>query len=231
MGVHITGRHVDLTDDLRAYIERKVERLEKHADRLEFVEAVIDKNRYLHRAEIRLKAGIIGMTVTASDRDPKRAVDLMLDKVERRLAKEMDLLKKGSKHTTRVPKKPLAALGTEATVGIVDEETGDEIEPANFRRGRRGEKLADAGLNGRSPRTRAAATLTVEPVWLEKLGLRVFNRGEVAAERISVEEAAERLFFEDETFLCFTNAETGVMNVIYRRKDGNFAVMEMAEAE
>lgn len=231
MDVHITGRHVDVSDELRRYMERKIPRLSKYTDRLQSLEFVIEKNRFLHRAEVRLKAGIVGFTASETDRDPKRAFDLVLDKAERRLAKEMGVLNKNKKHSTRQAKTAAPAAASEAA-GEEEEVGSQSSEPAETPARRRGRKTAaGTATAARRSATQAVNQTRIEPVWLEKLGLRVFSRGPVQLEKLTTEEAAERLFFEDENFLCYRNAETDALNVIYRRKDGNFAVIEPSAAE
>lgn len=235
MDVHITGRHVDVSDELRRYMERKIPRLNKYTDRLQTLEFVIEKNRFLHRAEVRLKAGIVGFTASETDRDPKRAFDLVLDKAERRLAKEMGVLNKNKKRSTRQAKNAIPEPEIEETA---EEETaiaasGEPVEEPARQRARSGARKAGAGTApaARRATARSAGRVRTEPVWLEKLGLRVFAGRPVPLESLTTEEAAERLFFEDENFLCYKNADTGALNVIYRRKDGNFAVIEPGAAE
>lgn len=47
-----------------------------------------------------------------------------------------------------------------------------------------------------------------------------------AMKPMSVEEAAEQLAMLDQNFVVFTNAKTNRVNVLYRRADGNFGLIE-----
>lgn len=47
-----------------------------------------------------------------------------------------------------------------------------------------------------------------------------------AMKPMSVEEAAEQLAILDQNFVVFTNAKTNRVNVLYRRADGNFGLIE-----
>ena len=47
--------------------------------------------------------------------------------------------------------------------------------------------------------------------------------------KMTQEEALARMDEMDVPFLVFRNAETGVMNVIYRRDDGNYGLIEPEE--
>jgi putative sigma-54 modulation protein len=48
----------------------------------------------------------------------------------------------------------------------------------------------------------------------------------VAAKPMSVEEAVMQLGLRDDQFLVFTNAATETVNVLYRRKNGGFGLIE-----
>jgi len=48
---------------------------------------------------------------------------------------------------------------------------------------------------------------------------------------MSVEEALEQLSVLKNDFILFTNSETDEVNVIYKRKDGNFGLLELGEEE
>jgi putative sigma-54 modulation protein len=45
---------------------------------------------------------------------------------------------------------------------------------------------------------------------------------------MDVEEAAMQLKLAGNEFLVFTNSKTRLINVLYRRKDGNFGLIEPA---
>lgn len=54
----------------------------------------------------------------------------------------------------------------------------------------------------------------------------IFQTESIAVKPMSVEEAAEQLEVEAGSFRVFTNAETERINIIYRREDGHFGVIE-----
>jgi putative sigma-54 modulation protein len=55
---------------------------------------------------------------------------------------------------------------------------------------------------------------------------RVIKSRRLTAKPMDVDEAAMQLDLSQEDFLVFTNARTEVLNVIYRRGDGNFGLIE-----
>ncbi|MFQ5828196.1 MAG: ribosome hibernation-promoting factor, HPF/YfiA family [Candidatus Methylomirabilia bacterium] len=67
------------------------------------------------------------------------------------------------------------------------------------------------------PAPRAVAEATSEPFVVTR---------RVTRKPMSVEEAAMQLKLRSDQFLVFTNAATDVVNVLYRRKDGTFGLIE-----
>jgi len=84
--------------------------------------------------------------------------------------------------------------------------------------------------HSREARNRRSVTLTL-PVLSEAAlaggeGRRIVRTQRIAAKPMSVEEAADRLEVEAGSFLVFTNAETEAINIIHRRDDGHFGLIE-----
>jgi len=57
-------------------------------------------------------------------------------------------------------------------------------------------------------------------------GPKIIRSKRFAMKPMSVEEAAMQLDISDSSFLVFLNPATERVNVIYRRKDGNFGLIE-----
>jgi putative sigma-54 modulation protein len=60
----------------------------------------------------------------------------------------------------------------------------------------------------------------------EDSGARVVRESEFSARRLTVDEAIMQLNLLHNAFLVFTNAGSGEINVIYRRDDGNYGLIE-----
>ncbi|RMG67846.1 MAG: ribosome-associated translation inhibitor RaiA [Nitrospirae bacterium] len=58
--------------------------------------------------------------------------------------------------------------------------------------------------------------------------IRIIKRKKFAMKPMTVDEAAMQMELLDKDFFVFTNAETEQINVIYRRKDGDFGLIEPA---
>jgi putative sigma-54 modulation protein len=55
---------------------------------------------------------------------------------------------------------------------------------------------------------------------------RVVRTSEFSAKPMTVEEALMQLDLRNSTFLVFTNADSRAINVVYRREDGNYGLIE-----
>jgi putative sigma-54 modulation protein len=71
-----------------------------------------------------------------------------------------------------------------------------------------------------------------EPVVLEdeeeETGARIVRTKQFQMKPMSPEEAALQMELLDHAFFVFTNADTGEINVVYRRRDGNYGLIEPA---
>ncbi|MBX7245130.1 MAG: ribosome-associated translation inhibitor RaiA [Candidatus Sumerlaeaceae bacterium] len=202
MPVRITGRHLEVTPDIREYLERKLPRIEKYSDRSQSMEFVLTKDRYQHKVDLHLKDGPISVKAGTQDPVLLRAIDSLIDKVERLLKSKWaklrgDTKRKGPPRRSATPIAELAEIVASAKPG--KKKSKSAAKPSKRREA---------------------------PEEVGKLGVLVFHPEPTETEKMSVEEAAEALFFRDENFLCFSEKPSGRLLVIYRRKDGNFGLIE-----
>ena len=66
---------------------------------------------------------------------------------------------------------------------------------------------------------------------LEENKPKIIKTKNIFVKPMSVEEALEQLSVLKNDFILFTNSETDEVNVIYKRKDGNFGLLELGEEE
>lgn len=203
MPVSITGRHVQVDEKIEDYIQKKIPRFEKYTDKLQKLDVVVQKDGYNHKAEMRLKAGPIEVNANMKDPDLMRAIDMLADKVERQLQKKWEKLRKNKKHVPEAPRKAIARAAIAPEVAP---------PPKSARKVAREQQALPSGRD--------------LPIYLESLGVRIFPARRCSPNPMSVDAAAEELYFKDENFLCFVNEEDRQLNVLYRRKDGNFGLIE-----
>lgn len=215
MPVRITGRHVEITKSLRDYIDKKLPRIEKYTDRIQSLEVVVEKDSYNHKVELRMKAGPITINANVQDPELLRAIDLLIDKVERQLSKKSQRLRE-RKRTTSTTKKSMPALLDLEEAGVAGQNGGTAVITKS--------KKATAA------RTRERRAARVQPILAENVGVHIFQRGQHNCKTMDLHEAAEELFFTDENFLCFQNEDTRQLAVMYRRQDGNFGMIELQAA-
>ncbi len=81
-------------------------------------------------------------------------------------------------------------------------------------------------------RERHASTEAPQPVVVEEeaddIEARIVRTKQFQMKPMSPEEAALQMDLLDHAFFVFTNADTGEINVVYRRRDGNYGLIEPA---
>ena len=86
-------------------------------------------------------------------------------------------------------------------------------------------KLKSKWTDGRHRSARAAGGAAAAPAAEPPSAPRIV-RGRYPIKPMSVEDAAMRLEGGAETFVVFRDAESDSVNILYRRKDGHFALIE-----
>lgn len=206
--LRVTGRQVTVPKELREYLAKKLPRLEKHLSAAPVrVELTVSKDGAHFLLDLSLKSGPVEVSSKVRDTDPKRGVDVLVDKVERAIARIVDKQRKVGLKNGKVAKK-LTAIATAPEPPIP------------------GKAAKKASKTPTKPKPKAAVAAQM-PIALTKLGVRVFPTiMPVEVETLSVEEAGEKLFFQDENFLVFRHDTTNRLAVMFRRKDGNFGIAE-----
>ena len=212
MKIQVKGRHVIVTDPLREYAEEKLTSLhrllrDRHIDDVTLVELelIVEKSHPSGESQI-AEATIFtrGPVLRARESSPDMyaSIDLVYEKLQRQVKKYHDKMQhKALRH--HAPK-PLSAAATPADA-IADE--------------------AAALASGQAP---PLVTVTDEGAdggnhYEES---RVVKSKQFALKPMSIDEATLQLDLIGHTFFVFTNAETNDTNVVYRRRDGDFGLIE-----
>jgi len=106
MQLTLTGHHVDVTPALRGYVEKKIDRVLRHFEQVIDVHCVLTVEKLEHKAEATL--GVSGAVIHADaiDGDMYAAIDLLADKLDRRLRKYKE--KQSDHHAADVTRGRLA---------------------------------------------------------------------------------------------------------------------------
>lgn len=95
MQINVSGHHIDVTASLRNYVISKLDRLERHFDRITNTNVIltVEKQRQKADATIQYSGGEI--FADAESDDLYAAIDMLADKLDRQL------IKKKEKNTNR----------------------------------------------------------------------------------------------------------------------------------
>jgi len=99
MQLSLTGHHVDLTDSLRAYVDTKFERLERHFDHVTNVHVILSVEKLEQKAEANMHVSGAEIFADSTHEDMYAALDALVDKLDRQLIKHKEKMKshRGSK--------------------------------------------------------------------------------------------------------------------------------------
>lgn len=96
MRITVSGKHLDITDPIRAYAQQKVEKLGKYFDPIQSVEVIADKtqaNEY--EVEVIVHVGHHDPFIaTSRGEDLYATIDLAQGKLERQLTDHKEKIKK-----------------------------------------------------------------------------------------------------------------------------------------
>lgn len=171
MKVAIRGKNIEVTDALRAYIEKRLSKLTRYFDDELNAQAVLSVVKDKSTIELTCFVDKIVLRGVETNDDMYAAIDLVVDKIVRQI----------HKYKTRLAKrfKKQEAFHPETLATPVEEETIEVVKRKHF---------------------------VVCPM--------------------DVEEAILQMNLIGHDFFMFFNAETESMNVVYRRHDGFYGLIE-----
>ncbi len=177
--VDIFVKNMDLTDDLREYIDKKIPRLERYLDQIDETRIDLAYVKNTREADCRFVAQITlrgrGFILRAEERavDIKPAIDMVMDKIERQIERY-----KGKKYNNRPSVPALEDI-------MMEEDEVEETRPLIARR----------------------KTFTLAPM-----------------DEMEAIEQMNLLGHED--FFIFYNAQSNSINVLYKRRDGTYGIIQ-----
>lgn len=91
MQISITGHQIEVTDPLRQYINKKMDRIVRHYDQMMDVHYVlsVEKLRHIAEATLRVRGGDIHAVAEAQDM--YAAIDALADKLDRLVKKRKEI--------------------------------------------------------------------------------------------------------------------------------------------
>jgi len=92
MQLNLTGHHVDITASMRAYVNEKLEKLERHFDHVTNVNVVLTVEKLKRRAEASVNVSKGQLFADATSDDMYAAIDALIDKLDRQIIKHKEKL-------------------------------------------------------------------------------------------------------------------------------------------
>ena len=93
MQVNLTGHHVDITEPLRAYVDEKISRLERHFDHVTNVHVILSVEKLQQKAEATVHIAGADVFADAVHQDMYAAIDALVDKLDRQVIRHKEKLK------------------------------------------------------------------------------------------------------------------------------------------
>lgn len=113
----ITGRHIEVTEAMRNYAEKKIGKLKKFYNRLSEIEVIIGSEGQSHIVEIIIRAdNHQPFVVKQSNEDAYACLDGAVDKIERQLTRHKEKSRRRKGRTS----------ASEATAEVMDAQSSRE---------------------------------------------------------------------------------------------------------
>jgi putative sigma-54 modulation protein len=179
MKFSIRGEHLEVTEALKDYVEKKLSRLERYFEAPLVSEVNVTMNVVKGMQIIEVSIPLAGVLLRAEERnsDMYASIDLVVDKLERQIRKLKT--KANRKIRQEGGKRDLFRVET-ATTALLDEE--DEFELVRTK------------------------SFNLKPM--------------------DVEEAILQMNMVGHNFFVFSNMDTSQVNVVYKRNDGKYGLIE-----
>ncbi len=87
MNLNISGRHLEVTPAIHAYVQSKMARISRHFDNVIDTQVMLSIERLKHTAEATMRLRGKDIHCEASDENLYAAIDLLSDKVDRQVIK------------------------------------------------------------------------------------------------------------------------------------------------
>ena len=194
--IQVTGRHVSVTEAMKEYCRRKVSTLHLDYPKIIEVQVILDVQKYRHQAEVILHCS---NHITLEASAISNDMYASIDQVVVRIARQMRKCKTRLMRNHR-PGRQQAREVAESSVRWNWLQYGSAVLEASSI-----EDVDDQAGTGK-PEVIQTEKYPVKPM--------------------SPEEAVLQMEFSKKQFLVFLNAKTEKVSVLYRRKHGDFGLIE-----
>ena len=92
MQLNVTGHHIEITPALRSYVQKKLERIERHFEQVIDVHCVLSVEKLRQKAEATLHVSGSAIHADSTEENMYAAIDLLTDKLDRCVKKYKEKL-------------------------------------------------------------------------------------------------------------------------------------------
>ena len=90
MQISVTGHHIDVTESLKAHVESKFEKLERHFDNVTDVHVILTVEKLDQKAEATVQISGAKLFAEDTQEDMYVAIDNLVDKLDRQIMKHKE---------------------------------------------------------------------------------------------------------------------------------------------
>lgn len=214
MNTNVSFRHMESSPALRDYATGKLERIVgKYVHGKVDADVVMSVEKFWHIANFTLQ--IKNLTVKGQERseDMYSSIDLALAKIEKQLRRHKDRLR-DHKPTNGESKTFRMGVISALDQPMVPEELDEFAEDFDM--------YSEAS---EQPEEESEAAETVDTP--DGQTVKVLRQNQYEAKSLTLEEAVIQLdLLDDREFYVFTSTDSGDINVVYKRRDGNVGLIE-----
>lgn len=193
---------MSVTEAMKEYCRRKVASLHLDYPKIIEVQVILDVQKYRHTAEVILHcSNHITLEASSESNDMYASIDQVVDRIERRMRKYKTRLMQ--KHRPR--------------------RHGVQHLEEKVLRWEWLERLAELEQNGTEE---APLELAKEEQEQQQHGPEVVHTEKYPVKPMFIDEAVLQMEMSNKQFLVFLNAKTEKVSVLYRRKTGDFGLIE-----
>ncbi len=130
MKIKITGRHVNVSDNLKDHAEKKISKIEKYFQQLIDTHLILYTEKLDHVAEVIMNGDAVQFHAKEKSTDFYSAIDLLVDKLESQVARYKDKIqsRKGTVAEMAIPFDITIGKGKEAQMSQVSNKPIDNVE-------------------------------------------------------------------------------------------------------
>ncbi|MEW6457291.1 MAG: ribosome-associated translation inhibitor RaiA [Acidobacteriota bacterium] len=104
MKVNFTGRQVEITEELKRYIEKKLKKIERTGVKIIDVDVVLSEEKYMKVAEINLKGNLLSFNTVQKSNNIRKSINQAFSAIQKRMKREKEKFidKKRRRRKTKV---------------------------------------------------------------------------------------------------------------------------------